>query len=83
MSEWKHAKDLVYNIINCSKPIISAINGVAVGAGLVAGILADVSIAADPRASSTATRGSASRPATRPQSSGRCSAAWPRPSTIC
>ena len=43
--EWKHAKDLVYNVINCSKPIVSAINGVAVGAGLVAGILADVSIA--------------------------------------
>jgi len=45
MVEWKHAKDLVYNVINCSKPIVSAINGVAVGAGLVAGILADVSIA--------------------------------------
>jgi len=42
---WKEAKDLVYNVINCNKPIISAINGVAVGAGLVVGILADVSIA--------------------------------------
>jgi len=42
---WKEARDLVYNIINCSKPIVSAINGVAVGAGLVAGLLADVSIA--------------------------------------
>ena len=29
---WKEARDLVYNIINCSKPIVSAINGVAVGA---------------------------------------------------
>ena len=29
---WKEARDLVYNIINCSKPIISAVNGVAVGA---------------------------------------------------
>ena len=45
MMEWKHAKDLVYNVINCSKPIVSALNGVAVGAGLVTGILADVSIA--------------------------------------
>jgi len=44
MSTWKEAKDLVYNVINCSKPIISAINGVAVGAGLVVGILADISI---------------------------------------
>jgi enoyl-CoA hydratase len=45
MSTWKEAKDLVYNIINCNKPIISAINGPAAGAGLVVGILADVSIA--------------------------------------
>lgn len=42
---WKEAKDLVYNIINCGKPIVSAMNGVAVGAGLVAGLLADISIA--------------------------------------
>lgn len=46
MATWKEAKDLVYNVVNCNKPIISAINGVAVGAGLVVGILADVSIAA-------------------------------------
>ena len=45
MSTWKEAKDLVYNVINCNKPIISAINGPAAGAGLVVGILADVSIA--------------------------------------
>jgi len=45
MATWKEAKDLVYNIINCNKPIISAINGPAAGAGLVVGILADVSIA--------------------------------------
>jgi enoyl-CoA hydratase len=43
---WKEARDLVYNIINCDKPIVSAINGVAVGAGLVAALLADISIAA-------------------------------------
>src|SRR5262249_26841216 len=44
MATWKEAKDLVYNVINCNKPIISAINGVAVGAGLVVAILADISI---------------------------------------
>lgn len=38
------AADLVYNIINFQKPIISAINGVAVGAGLVVALLADISI---------------------------------------
>ncbi|MFM9587558.1 enoyl-CoA hydratase-related protein, partial [Streptomyces caniscabiei] len=42
---WKEARDLVYNVINCSKPVVSAMNGVAVGAGLVAGLLADISIA--------------------------------------
>ena len=43
---WREAHDLVYNIINCRKPVVSAMRGVAVGAGLVCGILADVSIAA-------------------------------------
>ena len=43
---WREARDLVYNIINCSKPIVSAMHGAAVGAGLVAGLLADISIAA-------------------------------------
>ena len=41
------AWDLVYNILHCSKPIISAINGPAVGAGLVVALLADISIAAE------------------------------------
>jgi enoyl-CoA hydratase len=40
----REARDLVFNIINCSKPIVSAIHGAAVGAGLVAGLLADVSV---------------------------------------
>lgn len=43
---WKEARDLVYNLINCSKPLVSAMEGPAVGAGLVAGLLADISIAA-------------------------------------
>ena len=42
---WKEARDMVYNIINCSKPIVSAMRGPAVGAGLVCGLLADISIA--------------------------------------
>ena len=42
---WREAKDLVYNLVNFSKPVVSAIHGPAVGAGLVAGLLADVSIA--------------------------------------
>ena len=42
----REARDLVHNVINCSKPIVSAIHGAAVGAGLVAGLLADVSVVA-------------------------------------
>lgn len=45
LSNWKASRDLVYNIINSSKPIVSAIRGPAVGAGLTAALLADVSIA--------------------------------------
>lgn len=38
------ARDLVLNMLNCDKPIISAINGVAVGAGLATALMADISI---------------------------------------
>lgn len=43
---WREARDIVYNVINCSKIIVSAMHGPAVGAGLVVGLLADISIAA-------------------------------------
>jgi enoyl-CoA hydratase len=43
---FKEARDLVYNIIDCSKPIVAAIDGHAVGAGLAVALLADISIAA-------------------------------------
>jgi enoyl-CoA hydratase len=42
----REARDLVFNVVNCSKPIVSALHGAAVGAGLVAALLADVSVAA-------------------------------------
>jgi enoyl-CoA hydratase len=38
--------DIVYNVIECPKPIISAINGVAIGAALGVALLADISIIA-------------------------------------
>jgi enoyl-CoA hydratase len=41
----REARDLVANVVNCSKIVVSAIHGVAVGAGLVAALLADVSVA--------------------------------------
>jgi enoyl-CoA hydratase len=43
--QWKEARDIVHNLVDCAKPVVSAMRGVAVGAGLVCGILADVSIA--------------------------------------
>ncbi|MCL4800459.1 MAG: enoyl-CoA hydratase/isomerase family protein [Burkholderiales bacterium] len=43
---WRESRDLVYNLINCSKMVVSAMHGPAVGAGLVCGLLADVPIAA-------------------------------------
>jgi enoyl-CoA hydratase len=43
----REASDIVYNMINLDKPVVSAINGVAVGAGLVVALLADVCIMAE------------------------------------
>jgi enoyl-CoA hydratase len=40
------ARDLVYNIVNCRKPIVAAIDGPCVGAGLAVALLADISVAA-------------------------------------
>src|SRR5215467_3202948 len=40
----REASDIVYNMMNLDKPVISAINGVAVGAGLVVAMMADISI---------------------------------------
>ncbi|MFL5961281.1 MAG: enoyl-CoA hydratase/isomerase family protein [Gaiellaceae bacterium] len=39
------ARDLVYSVVNCPTPIVSAMTGPAVGAGLAVGLLADISIA--------------------------------------
>ena len=39
-------RELCYNLINCSKPVVSAIHGPAVGAGLAVALLSDISIAA-------------------------------------
>lgn len=41
----KETRELVRNVIECSKPIVSAINGPAVGAGLAAALLADIPVA--------------------------------------
>jgi enoyl-CoA hydratase len=43
----KEAGDIVYNLTNLEKPVVSAINGVAVGAGLAVALLADISIVSE------------------------------------
>jgi enoyl-CoA hydratase len=40
------ARDLVYNLVDCSKIVVAAIDGPCVGAGLAVALLADISIAA-------------------------------------
>lgn len=46
MQVMKEARDMVYGMINCSKPIVSSVRGWAVGGGLVCALLADISILA-------------------------------------
>lgn len=40
----REARDIVMNVVNCGKPVVSAIQGPAVGAGLAVALLADVSV---------------------------------------
>lgn len=40
----REARDIVMNVIDCQTPVVSAMRGPAVGAGLVCGLLADISI---------------------------------------
>jgi enoyl-CoA hydratase len=42
---YRELMDMVWGMINCDKPIVSAINGAAVGAGLALGLLSDISVA--------------------------------------
>ena len=44
---WKDARYMVDGMLQCSKPIISAINGAAAGGGLAVALLADISIAGE------------------------------------
>ena len=42
---FQDARALITNIVNSRKPIVSAVNGTAVGAGMVMAVMADISIA--------------------------------------
>jgi enoyl-CoA hydratase len=45
--QWHDAGSIVEKMLAARKPVVSAINGVAVGAGLAVGLLADVSVVAE------------------------------------
>jgi enoyl-CoA hydratase len=45
LTGYTEARGIVYNMLNCSKPIVSAIRGPAAGAGLAMAMLADIIIA--------------------------------------
>jgi enoyl-CoA hydratase len=44
MRVMREAGDIVHTMIDCDTPIVSAVNGVAVGAGLAVALMADVSV---------------------------------------
>jgi enoyl-CoA hydratase len=47
VEQWHDAKAVVESLLRSTKPVVSAINGVAVGAGLAVALLADVSVMAE------------------------------------
>jgi enoyl-CoA hydratase/carnithine racemase len=47
LEQWRDAGSIVERMLSARKPVVSAINGVAVGAGLAVGLLADVSVVAE------------------------------------
>ena len=47
VEQWRDANAVVAELLGSVKPVVSAVNGVAVGAGLAVALLADVSIVAE------------------------------------
>ena len=47
VEQWRDANAVVMEMLTSVKPVVAAINGVAVGAGLAVALLADVSIVAE------------------------------------
>lgn len=79
----REARDLVLNLVNFDKPVVSAIRGPAVGAGLVVALLADISVAG--RAAKIIDGHNKLGVAAGDHAAicWPCWSAWPRPSTTC
>ena len=80
---WKEARDIVYNVINCSKPIVSAIRGRPLVRDWSQVSFRMFRLPRKRPGSSTDTPGWASRRATMRSLFGRCFAAWRKPNTTC
>nr|WP_258165204.1 MULTISPECIES: enoyl-CoA hydratase-related protein [Protofrankia] len=78
---WKEGRALVRNMLDCGKPIVSAISGAAAGGGLATALLADGASQAAPPSSWTGTPPWAWPPTTMRSRYGRCCADCPRRST--
>src|SRR6516162_9141774 len=79
----REARDLVLNLVNFDKPVVSAIRGPAVGAGLVVALLADISVAGR---TAKLIDGHTKLGVAAGDHAAICwplLSAWPRPSTTC
>ena len=79
--QWRDAKAVVDEMLASVKPIVSAINGVAVGAGLAVALLADVSVMGEGARLSDGHARLGVAAGDHAACCGRCCAAWPGPST--
>ena len=80
----EETRAIAYNMTNLEKPIVSAINGYALGGGLAVAIMADISIAAEGRdAPRWARQARRRRRATTPRCRGRSWSDLRRPSATC
>ena len=79
----REARDLVLNLVNFDKPVVSAIRGPAVGAGLVVALLADISVAGRTAKIIDGHTKLGVAAGDHAAISGHCWSGWPRPSTTC
>ena len=83
LEQWRDARTIVECMLSADKPVVSAINGVAVGAGLAVALMADISIMGE---SARVSDGHARLGVAAGDHAALlwpCCVAWPRRSTTC